>query len=211
MTARTLVAHASLVLVTALAGCISAPHADHYTPPPMGSSWAYQVKNTGSFGSYVGPIKLSLSPGTWQGRPVLKYVTPSGAQLQDDRVGTYAVLDTKGEVLMSYDPPLSFRWPLAVGNTWTQQIALTVNPGGQRVPMTAQWAVEAYEDVTVPAGTFKAWRVVMTDNFGFRQVTWSVPGELGVFAKRISERAATHPQGGAGTQVFELTQRPTLP
>jgi hypothetical protein len=211
MTARTFVATTSFILVAALSGCAGVPRADHYTPPPMGSAWAYQVTSTGSFGSYVGPVQLSLSPGTWQGRPALKYDNPTGALLQDDQLGTYAVLNAKGDVLMSYEPPLSFRWPLEVGKTWTQQITLTVNPGNQRVPMTANWAVEAYEDVTVPAGTFKAWRVVMTDNFGFRQVTWSVPTEMGVFAKRTSERAATHPQGGAGTQLFELTHKPTRP
>ena len=211
MSARTLIATTSAMLAVTLAGCAGAPRADRYTPPPMGSTWAYQVTSSGSFGSYVGPARLSLSAGTWQGRAALQYNSPTGALLQDDQLGTLAVLNPRGEVQMSYDPPLAYRWPLEVGKTWTQQITLTVNPGNQRVPMTANWAVEAYEDVTVPAGTFKAWRVVMTDNFGFRQVTWSVPTEMGVFAKRISERAATHPQGGAGTQLFELTQKPTLP
>lgn len=62
----------------------------------------------------------------------------------------------------------------------------------------------------MPAGTFKAWKIVMQDNLGFRQTIWSVPQTMGAFAKRISERSASHPQGGAGTQVFELVMVPTL-
>jgi hypothetical protein len=76
--------------------------------------------------------------------------------------------------------------------------------------MKAQWKVEAYEDVTVPAGTFKAWRVSFTDNFGFKQTTWSLPETVGTYAKRVNERPATHPQGGAGTQVIELLTLPAV-
>jgi len=125
-------------------------------------------------------------------------------------IGTLAILDSAGRVMMSYDPPLTYTWPLEVGRTWRHQHVLTTNSGEHKVPMISSWAVEAYEDVTVPAGTFKAWRVSMTDSFGFQQVTWSMPDTLGVFARRLSERPAGHPLG-AGTQVFELVRRPSMP
>lgn len=60
---------------------------------------------------------------------------------------------------------------------------------------------------TVPAGSFKAWRVTTTDNLSFRQIRWSVPHQLGMFAKRLSERPAGHPQG-AGMRFYEMTQVP---
>lgn len=198
--------------VAALAtGCSTAPpRADRYVPPPMGASWVYQVTSSGSFGT----LNQAASPVTVRetvldGRKLLRFESPSFTTLQTDRVGVVAVLDPAGRPLMRYDPPLGYEWPLEVGKTWTQDITLTVG-AATKVPMKAVWTVEAYEDVTVPAGTFKAWRVVMTDNFGFRQVTWSVPEKLGTYAKRTSERPATHPQGGAGQQVVELVTLPTV-
>ena len=200
----------ALCAATALmAGCASKElQVERYVPPPLGSSWTYHVSNTGSFGSYVGPTSLRMAEGQWQGRKVLRYETETGAQLQDSNLGIVAVLNRAGEPMMAYDPPMTFVFPLTVGKTWTHQHTLTVWPGPRQFPMASTWKVEAHEDVTVPAGTFKAWRVVMTDNFGYRQTTWSVPETMGVFAKRINERSATHPQGGAGTQVFELTRKP---
>jgi hypothetical protein len=76
--------------------------------------------------------------------------------------------------------------------------------------MKVQWKVEAYEDVSVPAGNFKAWRVVFTDNFGYKQTTWSLADTVGVYAKRINERSPTHPQGGAGMQIIELVKLPAM-
>jgi hypothetical protein len=75
--------------------------------------------------------------------------------------------------------------------------------------MKTTWKVEAYEGITVPAGTFKAWRIVMTDNFGFRQTNWSMPDTVGMFAKRLSERPPGHPQG-AGTQMLEMSKLPAV-
>jgi hypothetical protein len=129
--------------------------------------------------------------------------------LQTEGAAVFVLLDAAGRPAMRYEPPLGYDWPLAVGKSWVQDIQLTVG-ANTRVPMKASWTVEAYEDVTVPAGTFKAWRVVMTDNFGFKQTTWSVPEQLGVYARRVSERPASHPQGGAGTQVLELLSVPTV-
>jgi hypothetical protein len=96
--------------------------------------------------------------------------------------------------------------PLAVGKTATQDIRLTFGPN-PNIQMKADWKVEAVEDVTVPAGTFRAWRVTLVDSFGFRQTNWSVPDRLGLFAKRETVRPAGHPQG-AGTQMMELLSAP---
>lgn len=196
-----------------VASCASAPPtAERYVPPPTGATWSYSVTSTGSFGSGVNvkAVMHMAGPVVREGRTLLQYDTPAGATLQTDKVGVVAVLDRNGRLMMSYDPPLTYEWPLEVGKTWTQNLTLGIGANGATMPMTAHWKVEAYEDVTVPAGTFKAWRVVMVDNFGFKQASWSVPAQLGVFAKRISERSATHPQGGAGTQVFELLSVPTI-
>jgi hypothetical protein len=201
------VALAMALLAGAAVAADPAPRAERYKPPAMGTNWTYALTSSGSYGTYLGPTTLRMGEGEWQGRKLLRYETDTGSQLQDDSIGTVAVLNRAGEPLMAYDPPLTFVFPLEVGKTWTHQHTLSVWPGPRQVPMTSSWRVEAYEDVTVPAGTFKAWRVVMSDNFGYRQTIWSMPDTLGVFARRVNERSATHPQG-AGTQVFELTRPP---
>lgn len=192
-----------------LAGCAAAPPAaKRYVPPAVGSTAEYRMTNSGSYGSATGTLTIRISETTYEGRTLRKWETPSGATLQSPVAGTVAVLDPAGRPLMRYNPPLDFNFPLVVGKTWTADHELTVG-AGNRMPMKTSWKVEAYEDVTVPAGTFKAWRLVMTDNFGYRATIWSMPETIGMFAKRISERPQGHPQG-AGTQVLEMSKVPTV-
>ncbi|MCE3272545.1 MAG: hypothetical protein K0S57_2942 [Ramlibacter sp.] len=192
-----------------LAGCASAPPvAQRYVPPPVGATVEYRMTNTGSFGSGTSTLTMKVSEATWEGRTLRKYESPGGATLQTASAGTVVVLDPAGRPVMRYDPPLDYSFPLVVGKTWTMNHELTVG-AGTKMPMRTSWKVESYEDVTVPAGTFQSWRLVMTDNFGFRQTTWSVPEKMGMFAKRITERAPGHPQG-AGTQVLEMTRIPAV-
>jgi hypothetical protein len=195
--------------VAFIAGCASPPpKAERYVAPPVGASWKVQVSGTGSYGNASKvEQQVSMRDVVVEGKPYHRFDAGGGATLQNDSVGLFMVLGPGDRPVMRYDPPLGYEFPLEVGKTWTQDIALTVG-GSTKTPMKAQWKVEAYEDVTVPAGTFKAWRVVFTDNFGFKQTTWSMPETVGVYAKRISERAATHPQGGAGMQVIELVTLP---
>ena len=57
-------------------------------------------------------------------------------------------------------------------------------------------------DVTVPAGTFKAYKVVTTNNLGEVETIWTSPNDGVVIVKRNVVRPATHPQGGrAGCRV----------
>ena len=191
-----------------LSGCANPPRAERYVPPAVGSTVEYRMVNTGSFGSTSGTLTMKVSEVLYEGRMLRKYETPSGSTLQSPMAGTVAVLSTAGQPLMRYDPPLDFNFPFVVGKTWTVDHVLTVGEGN-RMPMKTSWKVEAYEDVTVPAGTFKAWRVVMTDNFGFRQTSWSMPDTIGMFAKRMSERPPGHPQG-AGTQLLEMSKPPAM-
>jgi hypothetical protein len=192
-----------------LSGCASAPpQAERYVPPPVGATVEYRMVNTGSFGAGAGTVTMKVSEVTWEGRTLRKYETPGGSTLQSPSAGTVAVFDPSGRPLMRYNPPLDFNFPLVVGKTWTMDHELTVG-ASTKLPMKTSWKVEAYEAITVPAGTFQAWRLVMTDNFGFRQTNWSVPEKMGMFAKRISERPPGHPQG-AGTQVLEMTKVPAV-
>jgi hypothetical protein len=66
-----------------------------------------------------------------------------------------------GQVLLELDPPPGLSWPLEVGQsgvTWLTLRSLDPQLGQSVVRLT--WKVEAYEDVRVPAGAFKAFRIV---------------------------------------------------
>lgn len=169
----------------------------------------YVSTSSGSFGNGVAKLPVRVEALTFEGRPAQSFANPGLSTVLTPQAGLIAVLDATGRVVMRYDPPLGMRWPLELGKTWTERHVLTLGSGA-KAPMTTTWAVEAYEKVTVPAGTFDAWRVTMTDSFGFRQTTWSVPSRMGMYAKRVSERPAGHPQG-AGVQTLELSRVPARP
>jgi hypothetical protein len=61
--------------------------------------------------------------------------------------------------------------------------------------------VEAYEDVKTPAGTFKAFRIVLGDQ-SLRTTQWYSP-ELGLFIKTRTERLAGF-FAGPGMREIEL-------
>jgi len=60
------------------------------------------------------------------------------------------------------DPPLPITWPLEVGKWRRGTVTLRTIEFPNGVLVNLLWRVEAYEDVKVPAGTFKAFRIVYT-------------------------------------------------
>jgi hypothetical protein len=100
---------------------------------------------------------------------------------------------------------LSWEWPIEVGKTWTKKYTITIHATKQTIPFEVRQKVEAYEDVTVPAGTFKAFKVVTSDTLGSENINWFSP-ELGIFVKTTLRRTAKHP-AGAGTRETELVSQ----
>src|SRR5882724_9997728 len=65
----------------------------------------------------------------------------------------------KGQFIMEFTPPPKLTWSLQVGK-WGTSSGIRrspARPGGGEVSFT--WSVQAYEDVQVVAGTFKAFRI----------------------------------------------------
>ena len=203
---RRLAAAALAAPVLLAAGCANTPQAS-YTHPPYGTTLVYGVASTGSYGSGTSTTTIRVAEGTYEGAKVTRMAGAGGTVVQDPDTGAViAVLDPGDRPLMRYSPALGVQWPIQPGKTWTQEHRLTVGPSTQ-LKLTSSWKVEGIEDVTVPAGTFRAWRMTFTDNFGFRQTSWTVPQGLGTFVRRETVRPAGHPQG-EGTQVLELLQAP---
>jgi hypothetical protein len=80
----------------------------------------------------------------------------------------------RGQLVMEFTPPPKLTWPLEVGKRGTSSgIWRTPTvPGGGDSRFT--WSVEAYEDVQVVAGTFKAFRISLAIEV-FRRRGFGIP------------------------------------
>ena len=115
-----------------------------------------------------------------------------------------------GKVLASTSPYHgSFDWPLEVGKTWRTEYFWTdrvLHPDWS----SSGWkdlAVVAWEEVTVPAGTFMAYKVVRTRGSWASasedvEIQWYAP-ELQTTIKIVSHRSSNDGYGGA-EHMWEL-------
>ncbi len=200
------------VLATAvlLAACASGPPRVEAFNPALPGSWStMSVTSSGSFGSGTDQVRTTVGRMVWQGKEYTTQQTASGSMLLDPATGErMGFLSPGGQMLWTLVPAVGFRYPLEVGKSWTLDTTLTLmTPQGPRpVPMTSSWKVHAVEDVTVPAGTFKAMKIGVTDTANGRvwndDVYWiDVAGQFSV--KTVLTRPATNPQG-AGTRESVL-------
>ncbi len=85
----------------------------------------------------------------------------------------------RAQQVVEFDPPPKFVWPLEVGKwgasegTWY----MPDFPGGESARIA--WSVDAYEDVRVPAGTFKAFRLSLSITPSSPRVQRRWPGWTG--------------------------------
>jgi hypothetical protein len=196
-----------LATVVALlsAGCgLMAPTTERYVAPPTGTNWVNSRRDTGSYGSEAVQVPGKyLGEQMWQGKKVHAFDTTDGVVYGTvgDELGFITQVKGNSPVL-TWDPPAAWRFPLEVGKSWTRKYSLTVHAANRTFAIEESQVVEAYEDTTVPAGTFKAWRVRSTDNLGNENVQWYAP-ELGIFLKQSLRRTAKN-AAGPGTREFEL-------
>jgi hypothetical protein len=103
--------------------------------------------------------------------------------------------------LESWDPANGWDWPIWVGKSWTNRFRYTNHQRGRTVGVVGVWRVEAHEDITVPAGTFRVFRVSYRDEATDVMHWWSP--ELGISVKEKHQRTERH-AGGEGTREREL-------
>jgi hypothetical protein len=210
MSRRTFISLAAGLTALLAAGCATPPPGA-YVPLPEGTVSVYHRTSTGSYGHADGPVSWSHQRGTWQGRPVLMAVSPqAGTNVTDpDTHQLVAVLNGAGQPVNSFSPPMGPRYPLEVGQAWTATSQLTLHSRNTTVPYEVKYRVEAYEPVTVPAGTFMAYRLRYTDNFGESFTVWTAPAQGIATVKRVLDRPATHPQGAGHLEgVLTSVKRP---
>jgi hypothetical protein len=199
-------ATASLAAALVAGGCsMMEPKAERYVAPPIGSTWVQAQSNTGSYGTGTVQVPFKRVERMWEGKLMQANESPQQVVLTASDGAWAVILSPDGKPLISYDPPIGYNYPLVVGKTWTTSYRMTVIPKKQVFPFDSTFKVEAYEEVTVPAGTFKAFKISVMTNTGSEDTYWFVP-EFGIYAKQSLRR--TDKSGyGPGTREVELVSQ----
>lgn len=182
----------------AMSGCATAP-ADPgaWVSLPTGTVTTFARRASGSLGSGEMQVVWTIGPErTWEGRQVVPHSSPqAGTSLYDAATRGYvAQLNPAGRPVLSFEPAIGLPSPLVVGSAWSSKHTLTNHVRQVKMSYEVAFKVETLEDVSLPAGRFKAYRVVATDIFGEVDTRWWVPAQ-GLLVKRTVMRPATHPQG----------------
>lgn len=176
--------------------------------PPVGSTLTYAQHNTGSYVPQFGAseVQATMTQGQrmWEGRQVLTLSSSQGFALAFEPLPSgaeIAVLLPGDKPFIRYDPPVSFDFPVQAGKEWKKTYQLTLATG-QILTADTSWKVESYEDVTVPAGTFKAFKITDIWSTGVVQTIWFNP-DFGIWVKSEETRSPAY-RAGPGTQKQEL-------
>lgn len=134
-----------LVLLTGLAAWAQAPKAERPTYA-VGDKW---IRSDGAYDL----IRVE------NGRYV--FAADGGREVHLTRDLGVAKIVRAGQVLLEFEPPPGLTWPLEVGQSGVSWLTLkSLDPQFGQSLVRLTWKVDAYQDVRVPAGVFKAFRIV---------------------------------------------------
>lgn len=195
-----------------LAGCAAAPAQPSATGaataetammqfPSPGTQWITRSEN--ELGRSWLTVSRVLDADTYHGRPVFRVSDGQQTHFYDRATRSFVATLSGATERLSVTPDWgNFRWPLAVGNSWQATYALRDNQYGvQYNRVVSRWQVTALEEVRVPAGAFRAFR--LEGHGGTRsQVVWYAP-EMRLIVKAVEERGPRD-RAGPGRVVTEL-------
>ncbi|HWP38034.1 MAG TPA: hypothetical protein VNL18_10825 [Gemmatimonadales bacterium] len=186
-------------LVLSLAGCATptvsdsargsteSPVAERPTWTP-GDSWTYRAVD----GSYTFEQRF-VGETTFENQPALHIVRGRYDMYFSKDFG-FIARELNGRVVRRMTPPTDHPWPLKVGKTWYwsgtwEDTERTL----QRYIYSDVWTVERYEEVTVPAGTFKAFKIVrrVPGTNAYDEI-WFSPQVKSIVKSRGSSAAGTY-------------------
>jgi len=176
--------------------------------PPPGTEW--RMKIVDHEGAVETRAFAVLEESVYQGKQVYRTTDGDDIGIFDKATGNLiAALQGKDlKELFVYSPhEETFSWPLWVGKQWrASPTAYDRVKGRSWSPIEDFWKVEAYEDVTVPAGTYKAFRLRSTPGKNSRanHTIWYAP-EIKLIVKEVAERTWGHYRG-PGKFVSELIE-----
>lgn len=150
-----------------------------------------------------------IDDGTYDGRPVARVTNGKDTQIIDRETRNWMAILRDGKVIASAKPHRgTWNWPLTVGKAWTAEFVYT--DGGVSVgPIGMRWLVEAWERVTVPAGTFKAMRLRGEPGRNNTRTVelWYAP-KPGLVVKRTEEQATEKLGVKARTETVLMKYEP---
>ena len=208
----TLAAVTMAVSMIALGGCGKKPlpplsaivDAPHIRP---GSSWTYKVEDT----AWNAPQMVTLTftkDDVYKNAGVLAFAAGNETILYDRDLNFVAVA-SDGRILREASPSLrSFDFPFHVGKEWRSVFTFQDNQKGLSwTPVEVFWRVKEYDEITVPAGKFRAFLIESepSTNWGIRkEQVWYSP-QAKQLVKRLRERTSAHYEG-KGKDTWELVQ-----
>lgn len=155
-----------LVVAAVVGGCAATPErpppgavvAYYPAMPPPGAHWTEQQTDnvTGRTDYFRNHEKLV----SYHGREYYAVENASQTVLDSRRTGNVVYLFQGGKISASYRPEQGMlSWPLWVGKTWISTVFVIDEADRIDLPMVTYWKCTGLVDVTVPAGTFKAFRI----------------------------------------------------
>ena len=203
----------ALFTVVLASGCaVAPPAAERMVVAPTGTVMTYHRKSSGGLGAYDGKVVWNMANEHLAGPACLFFrLGRCGYHFARAKPVWRRCTVESGRYNRCFLSTRPFSYPVAVGS-WQD---LDVYPHDdiacqrQNHANSIHGKVESWGDVTVPAGTFKAYKLVWTDSTGDVETRWVNPQEGLATIKRHIDRPATHPQG-AGVLDAELISY-TLP
>ena len=192
--------------------------------PAIGARWRVRVTEREFFRETVEDRDITATAVDFLGRRGYGMMSPTITIVRDP--ATFNVIGTVqgGKAATTYTPEAGpFSWPLWVGKSWEATYSFTDFVYGRVWPVAKSRArVAAIEDITVPAGTFKAFRIEYSGGIGTESVPtrrnpgnagiesndvyWYAPGAK-IVVKSVVERLGSHYRG-AGRTTSELLSPP---
>ncbi|MGH9460202.1 MAG: hypothetical protein ACRD1X_03230 [Vicinamibacteria bacterium] len=172
--------------------------------PAPGTKWV--TRSTDHTGATTTTTLTALGEDTYGGKPVYRFDDGVDIWVYDKATHSWiARVRRDGQERIAAQPhDGSGSSPLWVGKSWQARYAYYDRDRGRSFSdVTFWWTIAAYEEVTVPAGTFKAFRLEGS-NPTTTITSWWAP-EFRVMVKRIFERNASS-YLGPGKFTTELVE-----
>jgi hypothetical protein len=182
-------------------------------PPEAKADYGFPAQGTKWVGRLVYPrgptITLTytvIEDGMYDNKPVHRVRAGPATIMHDKNTGNPIASFRLGKESTSTIPhDGTLDWPLFVGKSWTATYTYNNRLQGMSVgPIHVQFKVTAYEDITVPAGTWKAFKLESETSNNVVSTLWYVP-EINLFVKKITETQLGHPLGRSKT-LFEIIE-----
>lgn len=184
-------------------GCAEAPRVDGPVIVEAGSTWTFERRDSGSFGKGTAQqTNTARGEQSWQGRRVRATELPQGTRLADPDKGDWLAMVKGDTTLLTWEPSVGYDWPLTVGKSFPRDYRVVDHVTKRSFDIRSTTTVESFEEVSVPAGTFTAFKIRYTDSLGVESVSWYSP-DAATWVKVRQTRDARFP-AGPGTQEQDL-------